>query len=257
MLRALVSLWLAMLLAACGTPPTAGAPAGETEIRYGRITSIQPMTIESDQKLGLGAVLGAVAGGLLGNQIGGGTGKDVATVAAALVGGHAGQKTRTSTPGSRASTSPCSWRVAEMSESRSRWTRCCTSATACASKAAARTRRVRRSRPWPARASSGRGRHADRHGLVHGDHHAVARIDACQVGLVVVHPVFVDLAGRPLELHDELVPVDGDHFGEEGDGPAIRGGQRYLRPLARRPRFSTSSRTSSPPRLSVSTSAAT
>lgn len=92
MLRALISLSLALLLVACQAPPTAGNNAGEAEVRFGQITSIEAVTIESEQKLGLGAVLGAVAGGVLGNQIGGGTGREVATVAGAVAGGYAGQK---------------------------------------------------------------------------------------------------------------------------------------------------------------------
>ncbi|WP_240980016.1 glycine zipper 2TM domain-containing protein [Ramlibacter agri] len=92
MLRALISLSLALLLAACETPPTAGNPAGEAVVRFGQITSIEAVTIEANQRLGLGAVAGAVVGGLLGNQIGGGTGRDIATVAGAVAGGFAGQQ---------------------------------------------------------------------------------------------------------------------------------------------------------------------
>jgi outer membrane lipoprotein SlyB len=78
-------------LAGCATQEQ-GPPAqyGEAEVRYGRIVRIDPVSLEGDQQLGLGAILGAVAGGVLGHQIGGGTGRDIATVAGALAGGFAG-----------------------------------------------------------------------------------------------------------------------------------------------------------------------
>ena len=83
----LYGLALAALLSACASP----APSvGEAEVRYGRITRIDAVQIESDAHLGLGAVIGSVAGGVLGHQIGGGSGRDVATVAGVLAGGVAG-----------------------------------------------------------------------------------------------------------------------------------------------------------------------
>jgi outer membrane lipoprotein SlyB len=68
---------------------------GEEEVRAGRITRIDPVSIESEQHMGLGMVLGGIAGGVLGHQFGGGTGQTVATVAGTLggvVAGHAVQK---------------------------------------------------------------------------------------------------------------------------------------------------------------------
>ena len=82
---------LVALLAGCATPEQ-GPPAqyGESEVRYGRIVRIDPVSLEGDHQLGLGAIFGAVAGGVLGHQIGGGTGRDIATVAGVLAGGFAG-----------------------------------------------------------------------------------------------------------------------------------------------------------------------
>jgi outer membrane lipoprotein SlyB len=79
---------LAIVLAGCG-----GAPAqmGEQPVQYGRITRIDPVMLEGDEQLGLGAVLGAAAGGLIGSTIGGGTGRDVAIVLGAIGGGVLGQ----------------------------------------------------------------------------------------------------------------------------------------------------------------------
>ena len=82
---------MAVVLTACSTttPPPA-PPVGEREVRYGLITRIDAVQIDSDAHLGLGAVIGSVAGGVIGHQIGGGTGRDVATVAGVLAGGVVG-----------------------------------------------------------------------------------------------------------------------------------------------------------------------
>lgn len=80
---------LALLLGACATQGS-GPQTGESDVRYGRIARIDPVSLEGDHHLGLGAIIGAVAGGVLGNQIGHGTGRDVATVAGALGGAYAG-----------------------------------------------------------------------------------------------------------------------------------------------------------------------
>jgi outer membrane lipoprotein SlyB len=39
---------------------------GETEVRQGRITRIDPVSLEGDHQLGLGAIIGGIAGGVLG-----------------------------------------------------------------------------------------------------------------------------------------------------------------------------------------------
>jgi outer membrane lipoprotein SlyB len=85
--RMLAAIATVLLVVGCAQSPT----LGETEIRQGRITRIDPVAIEGDHQLGLGAIIGGVAGGLLGHQIGGGTGQTVATIAGVLAGGAVGQ----------------------------------------------------------------------------------------------------------------------------------------------------------------------
>ena len=91
------ALLLAALLAACASAigeggPRLGEEPGhyEESVRYGVITRIEPVSLEGDHQLGLGAVLGAAAGGIIGHQFGGGSGRDVATVIGAVGGGLAG-----------------------------------------------------------------------------------------------------------------------------------------------------------------------
>jgi len=88
-----LTLCLALLIAVSGCATNPDVPrAGEESVRYGRIVQIDPVDLEGDHQLGVGAILGAVAGGLLGNQVGGGTGRDIATVAGAIGGGFAGNE---------------------------------------------------------------------------------------------------------------------------------------------------------------------
>ena len=61
------------------------------ECRDVTVTKRKP--IKDDNRI-VGTAVGAVVGGLLGNQVGGGSGKKVATVAGALGGGYAGNKTQ-------------------------------------------------------------------------------------------------------------------------------------------------------------------
>jgi len=89
--QSILTLVLVGALLACAAPPPA-APVGETDVRYGRIVKIDAVQIESDDHMGLGAVIGGIAGGVIGHQFGGGTGRDVATVAGALAGGFGGAK---------------------------------------------------------------------------------------------------------------------------------------------------------------------
>lgn len=63
---------------------------GESEVRYGRIERIDPMSLEGDHQLGVGHVLGAVGGAALGHQFGGGKGRVVAQVLGSLGGGYLG-----------------------------------------------------------------------------------------------------------------------------------------------------------------------
>jgi outer membrane lipoprotein SlyB len=59
--------------------------------RYGRVTDIEVITLES-RSSGGGAVLGAVIGGVLGHQLGKGNGRDLATGAGAIGGAVAGNR---------------------------------------------------------------------------------------------------------------------------------------------------------------------
>jgi outer membrane lipoprotein SlyB len=86
--RVLAAVVTVLLVASCADSPM----VGETEVRQGRITRIDSVSLEGDHQLGLGAIIGGIAGGLLGNQIGGGTGQTVATIAGVLAGGAVGQR---------------------------------------------------------------------------------------------------------------------------------------------------------------------
>jgi outer membrane lipoprotein SlyB len=68
-----------------------GEPAlGESEVRYGRIERIDPVSLEGDHQLGVGHVLGAVAGGVIGHQFGHGSGQLLAQVLGSVGGGYLG-----------------------------------------------------------------------------------------------------------------------------------------------------------------------
>jgi outer membrane lipoprotein SlyB len=85
--RMLAAVMTVLLVASCAQSPS----MGETEIRQGRITHIDPVSLEGGHQLGLGAIIGGIAGGVLGHQVGGGTGQTVATIAGVLAGGAVGQ----------------------------------------------------------------------------------------------------------------------------------------------------------------------
>jgi outer membrane lipoprotein SlyB len=92
-MRSAGMLWLGFVLSltACVQPSV----VGETEVRYGKVSSIHPVEIDSPAHLGLGSIIGGVAGGVLGHQFGAGSGRDVATVAGALAGAAAGTAVET------------------------------------------------------------------------------------------------------------------------------------------------------------------
>ncbi len=86
---------LGALLGACAAGSSMNQPSpqlGEQQIQLGNIVQIDPVTLEGDHQLGLGAVMGAAAGGLLGSLVGGGSGRDVAIVIGAIGGGVVGNK---------------------------------------------------------------------------------------------------------------------------------------------------------------------
>jgi outer membrane lipoprotein SlyB len=78
-----------------GTTP---APVGEASYpvqqthRYGYVESIETVSGDRNEGLGVGAVGGAIAGGVLGNQVGHGTGRAAATVGGAVIGGVVGHQ---------------------------------------------------------------------------------------------------------------------------------------------------------------------
>ena len=51
----------ALFAAGCASRP------GETEVRYGRVVRIDPVSLQSDHQLGIGSVLGTVAANALGH----------------------------------------------------------------------------------------------------------------------------------------------------------------------------------------------
>lgn len=87
-----------LLAGACAAPQ----PPAEQSVRYGRVAQVDAVTLDSEQHLGLGAIIGAVAGGVLGHQFGGGTGKDIATVAGTLGGAYVGSKVQQKNTASKA-----------------------------------------------------------------------------------------------------------------------------------------------------------
>jgi outer membrane lipoprotein SlyB len=80
-----------LMLTACATDPQM-SQIGEESVRYGEVIEIEPIELQGDHQLGVGAIVGAAAGGLLGSQIGHGTGRDVATVAGVIGGGLLGNR---------------------------------------------------------------------------------------------------------------------------------------------------------------------
>jgi outer membrane lipoprotein SlyB len=85
----LAALLLAIAGTGCATDP-ATPQAGEESVRYGRIVQIDPVELQGDHQLGVGAIIGAAAGGLLGSLVGQGSGRDIAIVAGAIGGGVVG-----------------------------------------------------------------------------------------------------------------------------------------------------------------------
>lgn len=84
-----VALLLAIAATGCATD-SAMPQAGEESVRHGRIVQIDPVELQGDHQLGVGAIIGAAAGGLLGSLVGQGSGRDIAIVAGAIGGGIVG-----------------------------------------------------------------------------------------------------------------------------------------------------------------------
>ena len=78
---------------------TGCAPKGYAQSTIGETMTVEPGVIQSVRQVQvnnngvgntLGSVVGSVAGGVAGNHVGGGSGRDVATVAAVAIGGVLG-----------------------------------------------------------------------------------------------------------------------------------------------------------------------
>ncbi len=83
----LMAMAVALMLVGCASP---GPAPGEMEIRSGVIEQINPTEVRTNHDMGLGAILGGVGGAGLGSLIGGGTGREVAIAAGAIVGAVGG-----------------------------------------------------------------------------------------------------------------------------------------------------------------------
>lgn len=59
-------------------------------VRNGTVINVRPITIQSDQTSGVGAVAGGAVGGVAGSAVGGGTGRTLAIIGGAIVGALAG-----------------------------------------------------------------------------------------------------------------------------------------------------------------------
>lgn len=59
-------------------------------VRNGTVINVRPITIQSDQTSGGGAIAGGAVGGVAGSSIGGGTGRTLAIIGGAILGALAG-----------------------------------------------------------------------------------------------------------------------------------------------------------------------
>lgn len=59
-------------------------------VRNGTVINVRPITIQSDQTSGGGAIVGGAVGGVAGSSVGGGTGRTLAIIGGALLGALAG-----------------------------------------------------------------------------------------------------------------------------------------------------------------------
>ena len=73
-------------------PYDPGYESSSQQTTYGVIESIDVVSTNRKQGIGVGAVIGGVVGGLLGTQVGGGSGRTVATVVGAAGGAVAGNE---------------------------------------------------------------------------------------------------------------------------------------------------------------------
>ena len=83
-----------VFLSGCASSLSSGAYTRDSArqmqtVYYGTVDSVRTVQIEGT-KTPVGTGAGAVAGGILGNQVGGGSGRALATLGGALIGGVAG-----------------------------------------------------------------------------------------------------------------------------------------------------------------------
>jgi len=94
LILAVIALGGAVFLAGCASSMSSGAYSRDSArqmqtVYYGTVDSVRTVQIEGT-KTPVGTGAGAVAGGILGNQVGGGSGRALATLGGALLGGVAG-----------------------------------------------------------------------------------------------------------------------------------------------------------------------
>jgi outer membrane lipoprotein SlyB len=80
----LAALVVALLAAGCASLP------GESDLRHGRVARVDPLALQGEHQLGVGAVLGGVAAGAFGYSFAAGNRRAVAEVVGALGGSYAG-----------------------------------------------------------------------------------------------------------------------------------------------------------------------
>lgn len=91
-----VALTSVMLVSGCAKPSASANVYNYNQtqrdqiVRNGTVINVRPITIQSDQTTGGGAIAGGAVGGVAGSAVGGGTGRTLAIIGGALVGALAG-----------------------------------------------------------------------------------------------------------------------------------------------------------------------
>jgi outer membrane lipoprotein SlyB len=85
-----------MLVSGCAKPSASANVYNYSQtqrdqiVRNGTVINVRPITIQSDQTSGGGAIAGGAVGGVAGSAVGGGTGRTLAIIGGALLGALAG-----------------------------------------------------------------------------------------------------------------------------------------------------------------------
>ncbi|MDN3986183.1 glycine zipper 2TM domain-containing protein [Zwartia vadi] len=91
-----VALTAVMLVSGCAKPSASANVYNYNQtqrdqiVRNGTVINVRPITIQSDQTSGGGAIAGGAVGGVAGSAVGGGTGRTLAIIGGALLGALAG-----------------------------------------------------------------------------------------------------------------------------------------------------------------------